>query len=267
MKKSIYFLSAIAIFLLLTPNVFSKLNGSPGAKTGSPMDGNNCTACHDDGTINTGSGILSVATNIPVQGYTAGQTYAITVQMIQSSRSRFGFEITCEEGNFGAKTGTFGITDNTNTKFVNNNDAVTHKQAGTTSNAWTMNWTAPQSGVSGGVVFYVSAIAANNNGNNNGDEVYTTSRPFPEAPSFISETHNNITAFVSPISNNVMINSTEITSVKTLSVFDISGRLILSKEDISLPTILDVNALDAGIYMLNINTRNRELITKKVLIR
>ena len=63
-----------------------------------------------------------------------------------------------------------------------------------------------------------------------------------------------------------MINSTEITSVKTLSIFDISGRLILSKEDISLPTILDVNALDAGIYMLNINTRNRELITKKVLI-
>ena len=264
MKKSIYFLSVIAIFLLLTPNVFSKLNGSPGAKTGSPMDGNNCTACHS-GTANTGSGTLSVATNIPVQGYTAGQTYAITVNMIQSSISRFGFEITCEEGNFGAKTGTFGITDNTNTKFVNNNNAVTHKQAGTTSNTWSMNWTAP-AGLTAGVVFYVSAIAANGNGNNNGDQVYTTSRPFPEAPSSISETHNNITAFVSPISNNVMINSTEITSVKTLSVFDISGRLILSKEDISLPTILDVNALDAGIYMLNINTRNRELITKKVLI-
>ena len=114
MKKSIYFLSAIAIFLLLTPNVFSKLNGSPGAKTGSPMDGNDCTACHDDGTINTGSGILSVATNIPVQGYTSGQTYVITIQMIQSSISRFGFEITCEEGNFGtAKTGSFGITDAT----------------------------------------------------------------------------------------------------------------------------------------------------------
>jgi len=267
MKKSIYFLSTIAIFLLLTPNVFSKLNGSPGAKTGSPLDNNNCTACHS-GTANTGSGTLSVNTNIdPVQGYIAGQTYSITVQIIQSSTNRFGFEITCEEGNFGsAKTGSFGITDNTNTKFVNNNDAVTHKQAGTTSNAWTMNWTAPQSGVSGGVVFYVSAIAANNNGNNNGDEVYTTSRPFPEAPSSISETHKNITAFVSPISNNLMINSTEITSVKTLSIFDISGRLILSKEDISLPTILDVNALDAGIYMLNINTRNRELITKKVLI-
>ena len=266
MKKSIYFLSAIAIFLLSTPNVFSKLNGSPGAKTGSPLDGNNCTACHS-GTVNTGSGMLSVATNIPIGGYVAGQTYSITVQITQSTINRFGFEITCEEGNFGsAKTGSFGITDNTNTKFVNNNNSVTHTPAGNTTNVWSMNWTAPQTSVSGGVVFFVSAIAANNNTNNQGDEVYTTSRSFAEATTSVSEKQNNITAFVSPISNNVMLHSTEITSVKTLSVFDISGRLILSKEDISLPTILDINALDAGIYMLNINTRNGELITKKVFI-
>ena len=267
MKKSIYFLSAIAIFLLLTPNVFSKLNGSPGAKTGSPMDGNNCTACHDDGTINTGSGILSVATNIPVQGYTAGQTYAITVQMSQSSISRFGFEITCEEGNFGsAKTGSFGITDNTNTKFVNNNDAVTHKQAGTTSNAWTMNWTAPQSGVSGGIVFYVSAIAANNNGNNNGDEVYTTSRPFPEAPSSISETHNNITAFVNPISKDIMINAVEPIYISNLEVYDISAKLVYSKKEVLLPSAINADFLDAGIYILNMQTRGGEIITKKVIL-
>lgn len=179
-------LITLAIVFYPQKELISKINGSPGAKTGSPLDGNNCTACHS-GTANTGSGILSVATNIPVQGYTAGQTYAITVQIIQSSISRFGFEITCEEGNFGsAKTGSFGITDATTTKFVNNNTAVTHKQGGTSgsgSKTWSMNWTAPQTGVSAGVVFYVSANAANNNGNNNGDEVYTTSRPFPEAPS------------------------------------------------------------------------------------
>ncbi len=270
MKKSIYFLSAIAIFLLLTPNVFSKLNGSPGAKTGSPMDGNNCTACHDDGTINTGSGILSVATNIPVQGYTAGQTYAITVQMIQSSRSRFGFEITCEEGNFGtAKTGSFGITDATTTKFVNNNTAVTHKQGGTSgsgSKTWSMNWTAPQTGVSAGVIFYVSAIAANNNGNNQGDEVYTTSRPFPEAPSSISETHNNITAFVNPISKDIMINAVEPIHISNLEVYDISAKLVYSKKEVLLPSAINADFLDAGIYILNMQTRGGETITKKVII-
>ena len=267
MKKSIYFLSTIAIFLLLTPNVFSKLNGSPGAKTGSPLDNNNCTACHS-GTANTGSGTLSVNTNIdPVQGYIAGQTYSITVQIIQSSTNRFGFEITCEEGNFGsAKTGSFGITDNTNTKFVNNNDAVTHKQAGTTSNAWTMNWTAPQSGVSGGVVFYVSAIAANNNGNNNGDEVYTTSIPFPEAPSSISETHNNITAFVNPISKDIMINAVEPIHISNLEVYDISAKLVYSKKEVLLPSAINVDLLNSGIYILNMQTRGGEMITKKVIL-
>ena len=130
MKKSIYVLSVIAICLLLAPNVFSKLNGSPGAKTDSPMDGNNCTACHS-GTVNSGNGLLSVDTDIPAQGYTSGQTYSIAVELTQNTINRFGFEITCEEGNFGSnKTGNFGISDPTTTKFTNNNAAVTHTQSG-----------------------------------------------------------------------------------------------------------------------------------------
>jgi len=269
MKKSIYFLSAIAIFLLLRPNVFSNVNGSPGAKTNSPMDGNNCTACHS-GTINSGLGILSIATNIPVQGYTAGQTYSIVVDMSQSSISRFGFEITCEEGNFGsAKTGSFGITDATTTKFVNNNTAVTHKQGGTSgsgSKTWSMNWTAPQTGVSAGVVFYVSANAANNNGNQNGDEIYTASRSFAEATTSVSEKQNKITAFVNPISKDIMINAVEPIYISNLEVYDISAKLVYSKKEVLLPSAINVDFLDAGIYILNMQTRGGERITKKVIL-
>ena len=197
MKRSFYILLAIAICLLLTPNVFSKLNGSPGAKTDSPTDGNNCTACHY-APVNSGNGLLSITTDIPVQGYTSGQTYSITIQLTQNTINRFGFEITCEEGNFGSnKTGSFGISDPTTTKFVNNNAAVTHTQGGISgsgSKTWSMNWTAPTSSVSGGVVFYVSAIAANGDGNNSGDEVYTTSRPFSEATSSININDNETIA-------------------------------------------------------------------------
>jgi len=262
MKKSIYFLSAIAIFFLLTPNVFSKLNGSPGAKTNSPMDGNNCTACHS-GTINSGSGVLSVATNIPTQGYTIGQTYSITVQMSQSSISRFGFEITCERGN--AKIGSFGITDNTNTKFVNNNDAVTHKQAGITSNTWTMNWTAPSVG-GAPIVFYVSAVAANSNNQNSGDEVYTTTRSFAEATTSVPEIQNNITAFVNPISKDIMINAVEPIYISNFEVYDISAKLVYSKKEVLLPSAINVDFLNSGIYILNMQTRGGEMITKKVIL-
>ena len=271
MKRSIYILSVIAICLLLTPNVFSKLNGSPGAKTDSPMDGNNCAACHS-GTVNSGNGLLSVTTDIPVQGYTSGQTYSITVQLTQNTINRFGFEITCEEGNFGSnKTGSFGISDPTTTKFVNNNAAVTHTQGGISgsgSKAWSMNWTAPTSSVSGGVVFYVSAIAANGNGNNSGDEVYTTSRPFSEATSSINinDNENSITTFVNPLSKNIMINGKESMRISNLKVTDISSKLVYSKKEVFLPTTINVDFLDPGIYIITMNTINGGKVTKKLIL-
>lgn len=268
MRKLTFFL-LISIFLFLTPNIFSKLNGSPGAKTGSPMDGNNCTACHN-GIVNSGSGLLSVATNIPVQGYTAGQTYAITVQISHPNFSRFGFEITCEEGNFGsAKIGTFGITDATTTKFVNNNNAITHTQGGifgTGSKTWSMNWTAPFTSPSGGIVFYVSAMAANANGNNSGDEVYTTSRSFTEATSSVTEVQNKITTFINPISKDIMINTLEIMTISSLKIYDISGKVVASKEELLLPTFINVDFLNAGIYIVNMNIKNGDLISEKVII-
>ncbi len=162
MKKLIFFL-LITTFLLLTSNTFSNMNGSPGGKTNSPSDGKNCTECHS-GNINSGNGTLTVMTNIPTSGYTAGQQYAITIQLSESNINRFGFEITCEENNFGSqKTGSFVLTDAANTQFANNSNNITHTMYGingTNMKIWTMDWIAP-SNISSGVVFYVSAIACN----------------------------------------------------------------------------------------------------------
>lgn len=264
MKKPIYYFLAIVVCLLLAPNVFSKLTGSPGAKTGSPMDGNNCTACHS-AAVNSGTGMLSVATNIPTQGYTAGQTYAIVVEMSQASINRFGFEITCEGS--GAKAGTFGITDAANTQLVNNNAAVTHTQGGTFgsgSKTWTMNWTAPTNVQT--VNFYVSAMSANGNGNNTGDDVYTTVRTFNEATSSVTEIQNKITTFVNPISKDIMINSLVPVIAKNLKVYDVSGKLLVDKKNLQLPTALDVDFLDARIYIVSMHLKSGEFLSEKLLI-
>ena len=268
MKKSIYFLFAIAIFLLLTPNVFSNMTGSPGGKTDSPSDGANCTQCHT-GTINSGTGTLTVMTNIPTQGYTAGQQYAITIQLMESNCNRFGFEITCEENNFGSqKTGSFVLTDATNTQFANNSTSITHTLSGisgTNMKIWTMDWIAP-SNISSGVEFYVSAVAANNNGNTNGDQVYTTTHSFGEATSTVSEKQNNITAFVNPISKDIMINVVEPIHISNLEVYDISAKLVYSKKEVLLPSTINVDFLDPGIYIITMNTVNGEKITKKLTL-
>ena len=85
-----------------------------------------------------------------------GQTYTITGVVSQNSINKFGFEITAEKDLDNSKVGTLIITDGTRTKFVNSNNAVTHKSGGTSgsnSNSWSFDWVAPLSG-SGDVTFY-----------------------------------------------------------------------------------------------------------------
>jgi len=245
------------------------MNGSPGGKTNSPSDGKNCTECHS-GNINSGNGTLTVMTNIPVSGYTPGQQYSITIQLSESNINRFGFEITCEENNFGSqKTGSFVLTDATNTKFTNNSTSMTHTMtgiSGTNMKVWTMDWIAP-SNISGGVTFYVAAISSNSNQNNNGDQVYTTSRGFNEVTSSVFEKENIITAFLSPTSKDIIINSTNKIYIHSLNLYEISGKKVYTKNYVSLPTILNVDFLSSGTYLVNMQEETGTTINKKIIIR
>lgn len=264
MKKVL--LSVIAICLFLNYPLQGKKTGSPGGKTGSPMDGDNCTKCHN-GTINSGSGILSVDINIPAQGYTAGQTYSITIQMSQSPINNFGFEITCEETGNTNKIGTFLLTDQANTKFVNNNTAITHTQngtLGTNMKIWTMDWIAP-SNATNGVTFYVSALAANGNNNDNGDFTYTTSRSFSEATNNITDIKNNITALVSPDYQSILINSNQNKKVD-IKIYKLSGKLIKIEDAFYIPNKLDINGFESGIYLLQIDNQDGNNWVQKIVI-
>ena len=179
MKKSLLLIPiAIALAIFFYPTISnSKVDGSPGSKTNSPMDGQNCTGCHS-GTINSGIGNIEITTNIPTSGYSTGSTYTITLTGIQASCTKFGFELTAENAMLG-KAGTFLITNSTETKFADgtNNTAVTHKTAGNSGNttkSWSMDWTA-STNISGSTIFYAALLFANNNGNWNGDNTFTTS--------------------------------------------------------------------------------------------
>ena len=109
---------------------------------------------------------------------------------------------------------------------------------------------------------------SNGNGNNSGDEVYTTSRSFSEATSSINinENENSITTFVNPLSKDIMINAEESIRISNLKVTDISSKLVYSKKEVLLPTTINVDFLDPGIYIITMNTVNGEKITKKLLL-
>ena len=154
MKKHIFILgSIIAIAILFYPqSTIGKLTGSPGGKTGSPMDNSDCTSCHN--VAGTTVSTTDITSNIPSTGYIPGNTYTIT-----TSSWADGFEITCEENTGNTKTGTFFNTNPTANQLVNNGNAITHTAAVNSSGTWSFDWEAPSIGT-GDITFYGAFIAA-----------------------------------------------------------------------------------------------------------
>jgi len=250
MKKSLLLIPitlALAIFFYPTTSN-SNPEGSPGGKTNSAMDGQNCTGCHS-GTINSGVGTATITSDIPVNGYAIGNTYTITLTGVKTNCIKFGFELTAENGN--SKSGDFMITDNT-TKLVNLNKAVTHKTSGTsgsTTKSWTMDWT-PTANSNGNTTFYASLLFSNANSNNSGDNVFTTSLLVNEE-------------IVNGISDNTFKNSFNYNSMnKTIEtthailVYDISGKLVLTSKEKST----NISNLKKGIYILKSENKTQKII-------
>ena len=177
MKKVYNLLLIMALPSILI--LYSYNSGSPGGKSGSIGDGGStCTQCHSGSAQSQTDWIT---TNIPEEGFTAGMTYTIVATGTHDGVSKFGFELTAEDG-FGAKVGSFSITEPSRTKFTNANHAVTHTSGGTSvsgnSNTWSMDWTAPSD--LSVVKFYAAFNAANGNGSSTGDIIYTTSSTYDE---------------------------------------------------------------------------------------
>ena len=233
------------IFYPATSN--SKGTGSPGGKTNSKIDGQNCTVCHQ-GNINSAIAEIYITSDIPIIGYVIGNTYTITLTGIKTNCIKFGFELTAESGTY--KSGKFLITDNT-TKLVNANNAVTHKSSGTsgsTTKIWTMDWT-PTSSSSENTTFYASLMFANGNGNYNGDNVVTTSLSVnEEIISSVSDRNQKTFTFNS-------ITKT-IETTHTILIYDISGKLVLKTKEKST----NISYLKSGIYIIKSATKNQKII-------
>jgi hypothetical protein len=250
MKKSLLLMPitiALAIFFYPTASNPNS-SGSPGGRTGSPVDGQNCAACHS-GSINLGTGTAIITTNIPALGYTKDSTYTIILTGDKLACIKFGFELTAESGN--NKSGDFMITDNT-TKLVNNNNAVTHKASGTSGSSaksWSMDWT-PTSSSSGNTTFYAALMFANANSNNSGDNVFTTSLSVNEK---IINPINDL-----PEKDNFTFNSLSkiITSNTIISVYDISGKLVL----ITKSNSTNISHLNTGFYILKSTKKSQKII-------
>jgi len=247
-------------------------SGSPGGKTGSTADGTLCTQCHGGSSIIVNNWI---STNIPDSGYIAGETYSITATGTHTGVVKFGFELTAED-NSGSKKGSFVNTNATQTKFTNNNSAVTHKSSGNTpsnnTKSWNFEWIAPVAGT-GDITFYAAFNAANGNGSTSGDVIYKTSLNISENTSsgILTDKDNSkqILIFQTTDLNYLTIKniSTDIPETN-IRLFDINGKLLKLKSirNNNMDITLNINDLKTNIYIIQIETKE-ELISRKVYIQ
>lgn len=146
-------------------------SGPPDGRTGAPGDAGTCNSsgCHTGVAVNSGSGGVSITSNIPASGYIPGSSYNITVTV--TGGSVYGFELAVKNqsneqiGSLTAGSGSFTSTSN-NITYVKHSS----KQ---TNGSWTFTWQAPASG-DATATFYAAGNAANNNSANSGDFIYTT---------------------------------------------------------------------------------------------
>jgi len=256
MHKFLSFTTIITTIIILSYPTISNSNtsGSVGAKTGSPSDGASCTQCHYSATEN---GAI-ITSNIPADGYIPGELYTINVDITQTGISKFGFEITSEESNFGSeKKGTFIVTNSIETKLVNNNNSITHTTAGTTgansTKNWSFDWQAPGFASStGGVTFYAALIGANGDGGNSGDTYHTATLSIDESS---TSSTNNLTK-KEKISFNANTKEIEVIDNQGILVYNMQGKIILE----SNKRITKLDHLNPGNYIIKSTEERLKII-------
>ncbi|CAN5420110.1 hypothetical protein BH10ACI3_BH10ACI3_19140 [soil metagenome] len=167
----------------------SALGPSP-SHTNAPGE-DNCTACHVDFPVNSGSGSVEISA-VPLN-YLPGHQYPITVTTSQADATIYGFQLTAIDQQ-GRAAGTLigpggnqppikvinGDVGPNQRKYIEHTiDGILPTQFG--SKSWTFTWTAPATRI-GKIDFHAAGNAANSDGDTGGDYIYTDKRSSLSGP-------------------------------------------------------------------------------------
>lgn len=260
-------ITALAIIGFATGNdddqhSFMSSGGAPAGYSGDPAGGNkDCTNCHSGSDAQVQSNWIT--SNIPGTGYVPGTTYTITSTASGEGISKFGFQISPQNSG-GTVLGTL-VNTNSGTKLVSGSDYLTHTSSGNTgtdSKTWTFEWTAPAEG-SGEVVFYGAFNLADNNGSSSGDEIILSTLSINESESSgvgSNETSKRFMVYPNPARDHINIESALMLDASQFSIFDLSGKLVLSGSLLGSTTTISVESLRAGIYHVRLGDCNNAAV-------
>ncbi|MEQ9062958.1 MAG: choice-of-anchor V domain-containing protein [Vicingaceae bacterium] len=266
MKKVYYsaatLISMIAIIAFSAGESLTSSVAAPFGNTGSIGDGSGQTCgklgCHATAT-NTGPGSLTIdLSDIPSTGWRAGNTYSITVNLSESGKGTFGFQLTAEDPS-GNKKGSF--TGN-NQVVVANTSWPTHKNTSSTGN-WTFDWTAPNDN-SQQIIFYAAGNAANGNGQPTGDNIYTVSSSSNKDPLSGLDNANSKASFkvmTNPVRQTLRLRAPV---GSTLFIYSLNGQMKKTFVQYADITEVAVDDLNSGMYLLVNEDRT---FTERILLK
>ena len=261
MNKKLLAVSGLSIFMIFILCGFGGdesrwPGGSPAGYTGSPLDGKDCTNCHNGSATTVDNWISS---NIPVAGYTPGETYNISVSVSGNGDKGFLVSPQNPQGSF---LGT--LTAGLQSKIVGTN-YITHSSDNSANPAiWDFQWTAPAAG-SGNVTFYGA---------------FTVSKPVtrlstlmvPENtgtgyPEIIKE---KFVLYPNPAKEFAYISDmNKLNAGSEISIIDINGRIVHSEIVSDYTTKFRLNIpyyILSGIYLIKIQDGTNILSNKLFIL-
>jgi hypothetical protein len=196
-SRKVFFIKLIVLSVGVLTAVFGFLNvsfkgekvsasvqGPSASHTGAP-DEANCTSCHVDFPVNSGTGSVALA-GVPAN-YLPNQQISLTVTSAQADAVIYGFQLTAIDS-LGRRAGTFTLPAQTPAQMQtvngivggNQRTYVEHTSEGVIpqnfgSKSWTFTWNAPNQRV-GKIRFYVAGNSANSDGTSSGDYIYTANK-------------------------------------------------------------------------------------------
>lgn len=288
MKRNYLLLASFLVVAFVSLNikqVNSKVAAPPAGSVGDPFATATCiqSGCHV-GTAQTppANGLnLAIGTGNPTTAltsafqYVPGTVYNIGFG-INSSESRFGFQLIPLKASDNTMAGDVTATNNTNTSvatLAGTRKYVGHKSASSNKN-WVFRWTAPAAGT-GAVTFYYAYNTANgNNLADAADNIYKSSLTITEAAGTgvadISTQVADLNIFPNPITANFALsfNLLEANQVAA-QLYNLNGQLVkeLINEKMNGGNFnqqFDIAEVPAGIYVVKMNVGSAS-VSKKII--
>lgn len=213
--------------------------------------------CHDPGT-----GTTITITGLPAGGYVAGTAYTLTLNVINSSKTAAGFDLTCSAGAISNKPANTMLMGTTELHHV----APLSMTSGTSS--WSFTWTAPTTGTS--VDFNVAGNAVNGDLGTTGDAYATTKITFNKAwaAAVNNVDQSEVQLYPNPANESIVYKSSNDLNQVSFSVVSINGTIaqVSSSKINSHEYKISTASLAAGNYILLANANGQKqshLFTKQ----